>query len=94
MRVPVCLFLLHAHCLQYLNANTDVRAYEQMDNIEGEYAAPPSKLSLYWYDADTDPTGPDAKVQSVGGLSNIVDYLATGLTIALNKNVTDISYDR
>ena len=65
-----------------------------MDTIEGEYAAPPTKMSLWWWDDDTTPSGPDAKIQTVGGLTNIINFLGANLTIALNKNVTDISYDR
>jgi hypothetical protein len=53
--------------LQLFNSQPDLRAYQQMDTIEGEYAAPPTKLSLWWYDNDGNPGPTDVKIRTPGG---------------------------
>lgn len=54
-------------CIQLFNSQPDLRAFQQMDTIEGEYAAPPTKMSLWWYNNDADPGATDVKIRTPGG---------------------------
>lgn len=60
-------------------------------NIELEYAAPISNLSL-WFDEDEGLSGEDVLV--LGGYEGVVEYLASGLDIALNSTVKTIDYSK
>lgn len=78
---------------QLFNSQPDLRAFQQMDMIEGEYAAPPSRMSLWYYNDDADPGDTDVKIRSPGGMTLIVNDIAQGSNIQFNRIVTDIEYD-
>jgi len=57
--------------------------------IEHEYAAPISKLSL-WFDEDEEFRGGDSLV--LGGYQNVAIYMSQGLDVRLNHQVMAIDY--
>ena len=63
--------------------------YQVNVNIEHEYAAPISDLSLY---ADEDNELPGGDKLITGGFGNIVEYLAKGIDVRLKTQVTEIDY--
>ena len=63
--------------------------YQVNVNIEHEYAAPISDLSLY---ADEDNELPGGDKLITGGFGNIVEYLAKGIDVRLKTQVTQIDY--
>jgi monoamine oxidase len=70
----------------------DLRAFQYglNVNIEHEYAAPISKLSL-WFDEDEEFSGGD---MLVNGYQKVVEYLSSGLSIVLNTKVIQIDYSK
>jgi monoamine oxidase len=57
--------------------------------IQHEYAAPISKLSL-WFDEEEEFRGGDFLV--LGGYQNVAKYMSQGLDVRLNHQVTEINY--
>lgn len=86
------MYVIHILLMQLLKSNSMYRDAMYMDNIEGEYAAPLDKMSFNWFDADSDPGATDVKLP--GGLTQVINYLAQGINIHLNVNITSISYNR
>ena len=70
----------------------DLRAFQYglNVNIEHEYAAPISKLSL-WFDEDEQFSGGDVLVN---GYQQVVEYLSSGLNVVLNTKVIQVDYSK
>ena len=64
--------------------------YEISASIEDEYAASPKNLSLFYYNEGSEFKGADRLV--TGGYDGIIQGLAKGLKVLLNRVVTKVSY--
>ncbi len=64
--------------------------YSVNTEIEHDYAADVSVMSLKYWDQDSDYAGPDVLITQ--GYDQITSYLASGLDIRLSTRVTEINY--
>lgn len=79
--------------LEVANLSTDERAYVDaaLNEMEQEYSGSARELSALYFDNDSNLRGSDIVFPK--GYIQVVDYLAQGLDIRLNQEVTALEWD-